>query len=458
MDAGAGKNRSGKRGMELTKPTLAGAALTLIHTRQAGTRSELTARLGVTRATVGAITGELRDLGLIQVDAGSGEGQHGRPSHRLHADPDGPVALAAELHADGFAVAVMGLGAVIHARASHAAPMRAGLEQALAPVSEAAAALLREWERRRSRGRRSGRICVGAAIAVQSAVTEPAETAVGALYLGWPDGAPVRDTFAAQLAVAGVSGPHGAPLPCRVVNDVNATALAEHRHGAGRDASHLLVVSAPQRGVGGALVRRGALYAGSTGLAMEAGHVSIDPHGRPCPCGNRGCLNVETDAAAFLDTVGRRPGGTAADDRTAANRGAVDRAAADRAAGDRAAGDSALSDRGDSALQAAIRLLTDNYATDPGVRAATAAIAERLGLGLASLINVVNPDRVLLGGLHKHLLLAEGDRLIGAAAARSPWGRAAAVPIEPCALDDSALLGAAELAWQPVLDNPALLR
>ena len=442
------------------RPTLAGEALTLIHTGQAGTRSELTARLGVTRATTGAITGELRDLGLIQVGTGSGDGQHGRPSHRLRTDPDGPVALAAEVHADGFAVAVIGLGAVVHAKVSEAMPVRADLERALAPVSEAAAALLREWAERSKRGRsgpeRSGRpsagrpsagrpgdgrpgagsSCAGAAIAVQSAVTEPAEAAVGALYVGWPDGAPVRDVFAAQLAAAGVTGPDGAPLACRAVNDVNAMALAEHRHGAGRDASHLLVVAAPQRGVGGALVQHGALYAGSTGLAMEAGHVSVDPHGRPCPCGNRGCLNVETDAAAFLDAVGRDPGGTAGADRDSR---------ADTPAGT-------------AALEAAIGALTDGYATDPRIRAATAALVDRLGLGLASLINVVNPDRVLLGGLHKHLLLADGDQLTRAVAARSPWGRAAAVPIQPCALDDAVLLGAAELAWQAVLDNPAVLR
>ena len=436
--------------MELTRPSLAGVALTLIHTGQAGTRSELTARLGVTRATTGAITGELRDLGLIQVGTGPGEGQHGRPSHRLGADPDGPVALAAELHADGFAVALIGLGGVIHARVSHPTPARADIESALAPVSEAAATLLRDWHRGRSRPgrsgpRRSGRPCVGAAVAVQTAVTEPAETAVGALYLGWPDGAPVRDIFAAQLAAAGVTGPHGTPPACRAVNDVNAIALAEHRHGAGRDASHLLVVVAPQRGVGGALVQNGTLYAGSSGLAMEAGHVSIDPHGRPCPCGNRGCLNVETDAAAFLEATGRGPGETA----TGGIRTATTHLPA-------TTGLPATTDA--PAIDAAIGALADGYAIDPRVRAAAAAIVERLGLGLASLINVVNPDRVLLGGLHRQLLLTDGGRLIKAVAARSPWGRAAAVPIRPCALDDSALLGAAELAWQPVLDNPALLR
>ena len=398
--------------MDPTTTTLPGTALALIHTGEAPTRSALTAKLGVTRATTGAITGELRGLRLIEVEASPGGGHLGRPSHRLLPDPNGPVALAAEIHTDGFTVALIGLGAVTVAQVSRDLPVPADPERALAPVSEAAAELLRQ----------SGRGCVGVAVAVPFAVTEPGGAAVGALYFGWPDGVKVSDIFAAQLAEHGVTGPNGAPLACHAVNDVNAVALAEHRHGAGRDAAHLLVVAATRRGVGSALVLRGALYTGSTGLAMEAGHVSIDPNGRPCPCGSRGCLNVETDAGRFLDAAGRVPG------------------------------------PGTAPLDAAIAVLTAGYATDPQVRAAVGTLVGRLGLGLASLVNVVNPDRVLLGGLHKHLLLAAPDELRDAVAARSPWDRGAAVSISPCALDDAALIGAAELAWQPVLDNPAILR
>jgi len=78
--------------VDLTSATLPGVALTLIHTGRAPTRSALTSQLGVTRATIGAITGELRDLGLIEVDSGSGgvspgSAQQGRPSDRLLPDP-----------------------------------------------------------------------------------------------------------------------------------------------------------------------------------------------------------------------------------------------------------------------------------------------------------------------------------------------------------------------------------
>jgi predicted NBD/HSP70 family sugar kinase len=404
--------------VELTSATLPGAALTLIHTGQAPTRSALTARLGVTRATIGAITGELRDLGLIEVDPGPPgareasaapvRGHQGRPSHRLLPDPAGPVALAAQVHPDGFAVALVGLGGAVVARRAEHGPVAADPGRALAPVAASAAALLAE----------SGRRCAGAAVAVPAAVTRPGGTTVRALYTGWPDGAPVRDIFAAELAGHGVRGPGG----CDAVNDVNARALAEYRHGAGRDATHLLVVSAEYRGVGGALVQGGTLYTGSGGLAMEAGHVSVDPDGLPCPCGNRGCLSVEADVERFLGDAGRpAPAGT-------------------------------------PVLDDAVAVLRAGYPGDQRVRAAADAVAARLGLALAGLINVVNPDRVLLGGMYRELLAAAPERLREAVARRSPWGRGAGIPVEPCELDDAALIGAAEAAWRPVLDNPALLR
>jgi predicted NBD/HSP70 family sugar kinase len=109
-------------------------------------------------------------------------------------------------------------------------------------------------------------------------------------------------------------------------------------------------------------------------------------------------------------------------------------------------------------LDQAVSVLVAGYASDPRVKEAAAGLIQRLGLGLAGLINVVNPDRVLLGGLHKYLLQAAPGRLRETVAERSPWGRGAGVPIYPCALEHSGLIGAAELAWQPVLDDPALLR
>lgn len=91
------------------------------------------------------------------------------------------------------------------------------------------------------------------------------------------------------------------------------------------------------------------------------------------------------------------------------------------------------------------------------MRAAADLLIDRLGLGLAGLVNILNPDRIVLGGLHRALLEADPERLRAVVADRSLWGRSGGVPILPCSLDHNSLVGAAELAWQPVLDDPLVV-
>ncbi|BAC69152.1 hypothetical protein AQJ43_09335 [Streptomyces avermitilis] len=381
-----------------------GPALELVHTGRAPTRAVLTAELGVTRATAGAVAAELEALGLIRVDAhpGAAAGSQGRPSHRLEVAENGPVALAAQVHADGFRAALVGLGGRIVATAPGCETVDADPAKVLGSVVEAGAELLEE----------TGRRCVGAGLAVPSAVAEPEGLALNPLHLAWPAGAPVRQIFAERVRAAGITGPAFA------ANDVNLAALAEHRHGAGRGSRDLLCVATGHRGVGGALVLDGRLHTGSSGLALEVGHLTVNPEGgRPCHCGSRGCLDVEADPLAFLTAAGRDPGPEV------------------------------------SLLQQANDLIRTQYA-DPYVRTATQALIDRLGLGLAGLVNILNPDRIILGGLHRTLLDADPDRLRAVVADRSLWGQSGGVPILPCTLDHNSLVGAAELAWQPVLDDP----
>ncbi|MGI5336565.1 ROK family protein [Streptomyces sp. CA-181903] len=386
-----------------------GPALELVHTGRAPTRAVLTAELGVTRATAGAVAAELEALGLIRVDARptASTGSQGRPSHRLSVAPDGPVVLAAQIHADGFRAALVGLGGRMVATAPGCMTVPADPAHIIDAVVEAGAGLLRE----------TGRRCLGAGLAVPSAVAEPEGTALNPLHLSWPAGAPVRALFTKALAKADVLGPGGLPVTGVAGNDVNLAALAEHRHGAGRGARHLLCVATGHRGVGGALVLDGRLHSGSSGLALEVGHLTVNPAGLPCHCGSRGCLDVEADPAAFLTAAGRPPGP-----------------------------DSSL-------LHQATELLRTAY-DDPSVREAAELIADRLGLGLAGLVNILNPDRIVLGGLHRELLAADPDRLRAVVADRSLWGRSGSVPILPATLDHNSLIGAAEAAWQPVLDDP----
>ncbi|GLF97088.1 ROK family protein [Streptomyces yaizuensis] len=398
----SGKGTGTRARLERGRSAL-GPALELVHTGRAPTRAVLTAELGVTRATAGAVAAELEALGLIRVDSrpAAPAGSQGRPSHRLSVDESGPVVLAAQVHADGFRAALVGLGGRTVATAPGALVLTADPAQVLGAVVDAGAALLAG----------SGRRCVGAGLAVPSAVAEPDGTALNPLHIPWTPGAPVRSVFAERVRAAGITG------PAFTGNDVNLAALAEHRHGAGRGARHLLCVATGHRGVGGALVLDGRLHTGSSGLALEVGHLTVTPDGRPCHCGSRGCLDVETDPLAFLTAAGRAPGPEG------------------------------------SLLHQSRELLRSEYG-DPSVRAAAEELADRLGLGLAGLVNILNPDRIVLGGLHRELLAAEPERLRAVVADRSLWGRGGGVPVLPSALDHNSLVGAAELAWQPVLDDP----
>ena len=277
-----------------------GPALELVHTGRAPTRAVLTAELGVTRATAGAVAAELEALGLIRVDArpGAAAGSQGRPSHRLEVAEDGPVALAAQVHADGFRAALVGLG---------------GRIVATAPGCEAVDAdPARCW----ARSSTPAPTCCGRPAAAAWAPGSPCPRR-SPNRRGSPS---IRCTWPGRRAPrCGRSSPSGCARPgsrarAFAANDVNLAALAEHRHGAGRGARDLLCVATGHRGVGGALVLDGRLHTGSSGLALEVGHLTVNPEGRPCHCGSRGCLDVEADPLAFLTAAGRdaRPGDVAA--------------------------------------------------------------------------------------------------------------------------------------------------
>ena len=200
-----------------------GPALELVHTGRAPTRAVLTAELAVTRATAGAVAAELEALGLIRVDArpGAAAGSQGRPSHRLQVAEDGPVALAAQVHADGFRAALVGLGGRIVATAPGCETVDPDPAKVLSSVVDAGAQLLRE----------TGRRCVGAGLAAPSAVAEPEGTALNPLHLAWPAGAPARgvDPPSAQGRMT-----HGRALSpmCRAGRSVPPGKSCEH--GVGR--------------------------------------------------------------------------------------------------------------------------------------------------------------------------------------------------------------------------------
>lgn len=115
---------------------------------------------------------------------------------------------------------------------------------------------------------------VGAAVA--GFVAADRRHVLFAPHLPWRD-EPVAERLAELLE-----------LPVLLEHDANAAAVAEHRHGAGRGVG-VLVLVALGTGIGGALLIDGRVFRGAHGVAPELGHLCVEPGGRACPCGGRGC-------------------------------------------------------------------------------------------------------------------------------------------------------------------------
>lgn len=105
--------------------------------------------------------------------------------------------------------------------------------------------------------------------------------------LGWRD-EPLR------MAVESETG-----LPVVVENDANAAAWGEYRFGAGKGSDYLVAITVGT-GIGGGIIIEGSMYRGRWGAAAEFGHLSVDPGGRPCGCGNRGCWEQYASGNALV--------------------------------------------------------------------------------------------------------------------------------------------------------------
>jgi glucokinase len=179
---------------------------------------------------------------------------------------------------------------------------------------------------------------------------------------GWED-APLRDRLEAEF---------GAPVA--VDNDANVAALGEWRRGAGQGCDSMLYVTV-STGIGGGWVLRGQIWSGADGMAGEIGHMLVNPGGAPCDCGKAGCLEAEACGRAI-----------ARDART--------RLAAEPEAGGRLR---ALAG-GDAGAVTAKHVAEAAEAGDALARAVLDEAARMLGTGLSAAINLMNPERIVLGG------------------------------------------------------------
>jgi predicted NBD/HSP70 family sugar kinase/biotin operon repressor len=375
--------------------------LSQVHTDGALSRSELSARTGLTRSAIQGLVGALVDEGLVVESRAESDGTPGRPSPLVQPVAAAAVAIAVEIAVDVLTVAVIGLGGSVVQRVRLERSRRSSVDVTVRQLVDGLRSTVQTLDA-------STRL-VGIGVAVAGQVDHRTGSVSLAPNLGWVDvdlGAALS-THLADLVHPSVA--------VRIGNEAQLGALAEHRRGAARGADDVLYV-AGEVGVGGGLILGGALHLGSGGTAGELGHTVLHPDGEPCRCGARGCWETEVSEGALLARAGRRPDG---------GRAEIDDVVA-------------------AALEG-----------DPLARTALTETAHWIGLGVGSLVNILDPQLVVLGGWFTHgasVFLDDVVATVERVALPSPRRRVRVVPAQLG--DDASLLGAAELAFESLLTAP----
>jgi predicted NBD/HSP70 family sugar kinase len=373
-----------------------------VHRHGPSTRAELTARLELNRSTIGVLVSDLCALGLVQETVPPRTARApraGRPSHVVAPRTDGPYAVAVDVEVDRLTAAAVRVGGELVARRVERLP----------PSRRSAASVARAIARivdRLAEDMPSAAWPVGVGVSIPGTVSLPEGIVEAAPNLEWSS-EPLGQMLADLL-------PPGTTVT--LGNDADLGVLAEHLRGAARDAADVVYVNG-KVGVGGGILVGGRPLSGMGGLAGEIGHTVFDPDGPPCRCGGSGCVENYIGEAALLRLAGRTDPPDA------------------------------------EAVSAVMRAARSG---DPAACAGVAGVARSLGQVLANLVNLLNPQVIVLGGaLADVLSLARTD--IAAALDRQAMGAARRmVQIRTSGLgSDSSLLGAAELAFRPLLADPS---
>lgn len=391
------RDTAGSRSESVRQANLS-AILRSLHFGGAATRSELVASSGLTRSAVGALVGELVEMGFVHEQRSTSDGSPGRPSPIVLPTSD-HVTIAMEVLVDSLAVAAISLGGHVLDRrridrARHARPV----EETVRNLVDLSSEMLDELP--------AALVVHGVGVAVAGVVRRSDQKVVVAPNIDWHD-VPLGDLIRQALPI---------DIPVVIANDGDFGALAEVRRGVATGMHDVVYISG-EVGVGAGVIADGRPLGGAAGFAGEVGHIPVNLGGLACRCGSSGCWETEVGEEALLRRVGRAPGG---------GRAAVDEVLASAAAG------------------------------DADVLTAMDAHGRWLGFGLAGIINTFDPDVVVLGGLFARLfpyvtaaMSSELDRRVFDIVRQQ-------VGVLPSGLGlDGPLLGAAEWAWERVLADPA---
>ncbi len=384
-------------------------------------RAALAERTGLNKTTVSSLVNELieqqfvRELGLEM--AGS-KGGVGRLAMLLTLDPAAGYIISGEIGVDFISAICANFAPEViwHHREDIQPDMGQDviIHRMLALFDQAA-----------SFGAVSCKSLLGITLGVPGLVDQESGSLMFAPNLKW-ENVPLRSMLSEHCSA-----------PVFVNNEANMAALGEHHFGAAQGYEDVLYISAGI-GLGGGFVHRGRLFSGATGVAAEFGHMTMDPAGELCSCGNYGCWETQVSQSALFRLIQRQIQSGKISILRDASLGNLDHLTLPRV------------------LQAARQ-------GDTVTLACLEQVGRSLGIGIASLVNALNPEMVVLGGA----LSQAGEFLLPVVQEELErralkWSREASRVVLAQHGANACLMGGVAMVYdsiltQPLINNPQMI-
>ncbi len=372
-------------------------------------RAALAVATGLNKTTVSSLVQQLLDADLI-TETGVGKNFTGRPGILLQLNPQAGGIIGVEIGVDFISVVLTDFAARViwrhqertDRRQTQAAILRCCLAKIEAAVAQANLQSLP---------------ILGLALGVPGLVDVESGTLLYAPNLHW-ENVPLRQMLRSRFN-----------FPVLVDNEATVAAFGETYFGVARGSHNVLYVSAGE-GIGGGLVLDGQIYSGGAGFAGEVGHMTLEPEGLLCACGNRGCWETVASQSALFRRVHEY---VATDETSALSRFRNGK-------------------REELTIPMVVRAAEEG---DWIARQALVTTGKYLGIGLANLVNALNPEMIVFGGilsLAKEFLLPVIQQTLSERALR--WSARTTRIVVAAHGSDACVMGAVAMVYDQMLRQP----
>jgi glucokinase-like ROK family protein len=375
-------------------------------------RAELAETTGLNKTTVSSLVYDLIERHFVR-EVGLVSSGFGRPAIKLKLNPTAGFIVSCEIGVDFILVICTDFAPTIIWRHEEHIDSTIGqhaiLDRALAILRQAIEI-----------GCPACGTLMGMAVGVPGLVDQTTGVLLFAPNLGWKD-LSIRSILQESFNE-----------PLFVDNEANLAALGEHYFGAAQGYEEVLYISAGV-GLGGGIVHGGRVFSGVTGVGAEFGHMTLDPDGEICMCGNQGCWETQVSQKALFRDIWRR-----------VDQGEVSRL---------------LDMTGGNQASLTVPLIVDAArAGDAVALDALEMIGHHLGIGIASLVNVLNPELVVFGGilsLAGEFLMPVIEREVNQRALK--WNREAMKLVLARHTSDACVMGGVAAVYQAILAQPDIV-